>query len=448
MHPFRLLRHRRPSLSCLKQQTSEGSRSSEEMKASPSQYATRSTTRSPDDFTCFPSTEENLIDEAAAMILSQIDERSYKRAVLLDSDRIMKKTLLPKSFPWHRPPVPLFRTIPRDIEDMPGVLHAGIEDERTAPYQLNQGPHGFGLFDQGGKKSNEIKSENHGIPVQTFHKISAAARRSCDPGVIDLNVKLPPPSSVDTVLVHCQDLGVIPFNPMMTYSKKSIAKAKAYHNAERAEISSSMPLYWKTLDGPSLFNPPSFVQDASVDSESDDESTTEGELLYRRVEEKTRERNKYIEVAKSCVRNWRVSVKVAGVSSRASLYKKQHEKNTPVQRTPMYVIARLPTSVQTGTPINVETAIEMDKDTTLQLGSYDCRASTSNMALSLENVSSKTKKINIGRNRLIWSRIRNGNGSKISYDSPLTGQRLEQGAVKVSFLTSFFVLLSYRLINF
>lgn len=372
------------------------------------------------------------MDEAAAMILSRIDKRSYKRAVLLDSDRIMKRNLLPKSFPWHRPPAPILRTVPRDIEDMTGVLHAGIEDEKTAPFDLGQGPHGFGLFNQGGKQGNESKSENQGIPRD---KISAAARRSCDPGVIDFNVKVPPPSSLDTVLVGCQDQGIIPFDPMMKYSKKWIEKARAYVNAERADIASTMPLYWKALDGQSFFNPPGFVQNEVVDSESDDESTSEGELLYRRVEETTRERNKYIELAKSCVRNWRVSVKVGGVSSRVSLHKNNPEQKTSGQKAPMYTFATLPSSVQTGTPVSVETAIEMDKDALLhQLGSYDCRGSTNNVALSfqgMENISSKTKKINVGRNRLIWSRIRNGNGSKSSYDSLLTGQKLEQGAAKV-----------------
>ena len=345
------------------------------------------------------------------MILSRIDQRSHDRASLLDADRIMKIHLLPKSIPWHKPPAPLLRTVPRDIEDMPGVLYSGIEEEKTAPFLLDRGPHGFGLFDQGGKKSvstNGKRLESKAVPFQRCDKMTAAARRSYDPGVIDLNVKMPPPSSLESIIVGCQDHGIIPFDPMMNYSEKDIAKAKAFVNAERAETASLMPFYWKTLDGSSFFNPPGFLSDDSFDEESDDDSSAEGELLYRRIEKKSRKRNKYKDVSKLCVRNWRVSVKLEGVSSRASLFKKGKETTNSNLKAPMLMAATLPSPLQTGSSA-------IDNNTTEVDGMIQNKP---------------------GRNTLLWSRVRNNNGSKTSYNSMLTGQRLEQNAVKVCFTFS------------
>lgn len=96
------------------------------------------------------------MDVGAALLLARIDEKSYEKAVLDDADRIMQKYLLPKSLPWSKPRVPLLRTLPRDIEDMPGIWHAGAEEDMSR-LDSNFGRFGFGMFDMGGLRTADVK---------------------------------------------------------------------------------------------------------------------------------------------------------------------------------------------------------------------------------------------------------------------------------------------------
>ena len=169
---------------------------------------------------------------AASMILSRMDEWSYERAAYDDADRIMQNHILPKSLPWHKPNVPLLRSLPRDIEDMQGVWHAGDDGEDSVFRNgMNSGPFGFGMFDMGGLRKDDVKGtradtiiatkpstrstgtpqlgpeananpsptrrrfnkeevsasdEDSESPIPGNDKFDAAARRSDDPGVIEL----------------------------------------------------------------------------------------------------------------------------------------------------------------------------------------------------------------------------------------------------------------------
>lgn len=229
-------------------------------------YATRSTTlcsKPLDNGHTSPLAEAERSDimEAAAMILSQLDEHSYNCAVITDSFTIMENHTFPKSFPWHKPRAPLLQTLPRDIDDMPGVLHVGHQRQHSA-FGFNTGMFGFGAFDQGGTRkkdtSENSKISSHAVrqalvvrddnvslspkkvqrtegPVEScedlltgFEKLRAAARRSNDPGVIELTVTLPPPVSLESALVTCQMNGILRKESWLRFDTKKYLKGEGY----------------------------------------------------------------------------------------------------------------------------------------------------------------------------------------------------------------------------
>jgi len=191
---------------------------------------TRNTTRGwgdDSDPNRFLAPKEDRTMSMAAMILAGIDADSYEYAAWDDADFIMKNHVLPKSLPWHKPRVPLLRTLPRDIEDMQGVWHAGDDSDDINRKHVNSGSFGYGMFDMGGLLKEDVKGtraetiiakpsnpmvaaiplspakrrfgaggredgnssandEDNEIPCQIFDQIDAAARRSIDPGVIEL----------------------------------------------------------------------------------------------------------------------------------------------------------------------------------------------------------------------------------------------------------------------
>ena len=168
--------------------------------------------------------KQDAIDSVASIILSKIDEQSYEHAAWEDADRVMQKHVLPKSLPWSKPRVPLLRSLPRDIEDLQGVWHAS-EDIEGDVYRrnINSGLLGYGMFDMGGlckdvakgiradtiiasklsigsdtplspartRRTNSIDEpgvtkEEIESPSECSDTLTAAARRSDDPGIIEL----------------------------------------------------------------------------------------------------------------------------------------------------------------------------------------------------------------------------------------------------------------------
>jgi len=447
-------------------------------------YATRSATlcsKPSDNGYTSPLAEAERKDilEAATMVLSGVDVQSYESAVIEDSYTIMENHTFPKSFPWHKPRAPLLQALPRDIDDMPGVLHAGHPRQHSA-FGFNNGVFGFGAFDQGG--SRKVTSENSKITTPAVRQIlvardssvplspkkcqkegpmescedflagserlRAAARRSNDPGVIELTVTLPPPISLESALVSCQMDGILRREPWLRFDKKSIRKAKAMVEAERAEISACMPLYWDKVDKASPFNPPAFIKN-SVDEiliDKGDKSSTELTVLHRaKVENKRKLDLKAL--VQSCTRKWNVSVRVGGVSSRSSLFGSSPSNNSlnfeindsSTKIEPLYCQASFSSLVQIGKIVALETAMQMDNDgLASSLGSYDCRAGATNPSMSfqaMEDITKKdaagrAKKINVGRTRLIWSGIRFGNNNKVSYTSLTSGQKLDTTSYK------------------
>jgi hypothetical protein len=182
-----------------------------------------------DDHQRYQQSKEDRTVSMASMILARIDGDAYEQAAWDDADCIMKNHVLPNCLPWNKPRVPLLRSLPRDIEDMQGVWHAG-DDGEDGDYSNhnNSGPFGYGMHEMGGLLKEDVKGtraetiiakpstnpmannplplsphkrllsfsgidepsglsdEQNEIPFQCSDKIDAAARRSEDPGIIEL----------------------------------------------------------------------------------------------------------------------------------------------------------------------------------------------------------------------------------------------------------------------
>jgi len=240
-----------------------------------------------------------------------------------------------------------------------------------------------------------------------------------------------PLHSLTTCLLACQLHNILPRDPWVKHDEKSIKFAKTLIQAERAEACSSMPLYWSKIDKGSFIEPPAYLDLTAEpsDDSSDDES-------FYKILKKREERKRKIEsLSNACTRKWKVSVKVANVSSRTVLARPEMQ--------PMYCIAIFPSYVQSGQSLTVESAQLKDKEEGLgeSLGSYDCRATAANPAMSFEAMTNKdiaagkdngagrSKRINVGRSRLIWSKARMS-ASKATFTSMLTGLKLDAATYK------------------
>lgn len=108
------------------------------------------------------------IVDSAAVSLASLDRRACARTQIRDANILLETLVLPVSFPWAHMKQPIYQAIPRDIEDLPGLLtiDSGIPEQEA---------HGiFGCLRS--KKS----------PRGTL----AAATRSSDPGVVSLTTLL------------------------------------------------------------------------------------------------------------------------------------------------------------------------------------------------------------------------------------------------------------------
>jgi hypothetical protein len=88
--------------------------------------------------------------------------------------------------------------------------------------------------------------------------------------------------------------------------------------------------------------------------------------------------------------------------------------------------ALLPEEVQTGQTVSMEQALELDKEgLSERLGSYDCRF-TDGLLNQKKDSSSKTKRV-VGRTRLVWSNLIQGDSTRnrVTYNSLITGRRVD-----------------------
>ena len=93
----------------------------------------------------------NAVRESDVMLLSCLDNKSYSRAVLRDSNTYLENILFPMVFPWHNTKVSLTRTTPKDIDEMCGVVY--VEEAEVSIGEGREGPadgvFGFGKHEMG-----------------------------------------------------------------------------------------------------------------------------------------------------------------------------------------------------------------------------------------------------------------------------------------------------------
>lgn len=430
--------------------------------------------------------KEAALDTLATMILSRVDEVEHEKAVWEDADRVMRNHILPKTLPWAKPRIELLRSLPRDIEDMPGVWHAG-EDQSGDVYRkdINSGLFGFGMHDSGGLLKADLStttpqvsfspkpgtgiSDMPSSPTRTptrrraaigaeeilhhFHEetnlecndtFTAAARRSEDPGIIELAGLYFPicyisnsPSYLSNILSFLLFLVKLPLPSKTTALLKfhnhrmpqDTSTSEKILQGERAETCSKMPLYWDKVDGNVFQEPPAFVKDEDIEEKLLDDKDFS---MYTYMKERSNRKRKIEELTKACSRNWKISVKFANTSSRSNL--------APKVKNAMILLAELPSYVQNGQALTYESALLKDKEEGLRekLGSYDCRATSLSTSMSFDAMdgtkasksAGRSKRLNVGRTRLIWSGVSNAAGNKLNFSSLLSGEKLDSGSYK------------------
>ena len=348
--------------------------------------------------------------------------------------------LLPPHFPWRDTACltqKIAKTIPRDIDDLHVVSHC--DDELYAPFGDFKGPLGFGRYDNGQSRGNygvqdeqdavpssmPLKSDDGSCTKRAFEP-SAAARRSDDPGVIELMVQTLPTSIDDSD---------------RTFSAEQWRARLMVDQIDHSETFSRLPFYWKNAKSNSLINNSCDIKcHMPYNKYVAENDTDEDEEFYKFniTQMKAHERRN---IAISCTQKWKISLRVGGVSSRSTLFPmsivlnedpKKLPRDTRKVLRPMLRTASLPPSVVTGETVATEKAEELDNEgLAYSLGSYDCRV--------LEKLTnpkkdfSRSKKVEVGRNRLMWSNIDQAgepifptSRTKVSYLSLITGQKIDE----------------------
>mmetsp|Transcript_36357 Transcript_36357/g.74117 ORF Transcript_36357/g.74117 Transcript_36357/m.74117 type:complete len:864 (-) Transcript_36357:1037-3628(-) len=386
------------------------------------------------------TSEEIANDDLIAQILARLDNQAFDAALHRDAKSMNNNFLLPPHFPWRDKlclPQKIAKTIPRDIDDLHVVTHC--DDELYAPFGDFKGPLGFGRYDNGQTRGNygvhqdaqdvapslmPMKPDGGSAGTKPRFEPTAAARRSADPGVIELMVQALPSSIEDTGRTFSPDRW----------------RSRLLADPDHSETFSRLPFSWKSVKGNALLDDVRESQSQMTNQNmAAGMSADDVEFLNLREAQLIAQERRNI--ALSCTQKWKISVKAGGVSSRSTLFpiSKVMESNSDdlpenarkVLR-PMLCTASLPQSILTGETVSTERAVEMDNDgLAYSLGSYDCR-----VVEKLSNPKkdfSRSKKVEVGRNRLVWSNIIQADDpffpttrSKVSYNSLVTGQKLDE----------------------
>ena len=338
-------------------------------------------------------------DDLVVQMLTRLDGPSYSQALQHDARSITDNFLAPIHFPWHsrsKLPQKILKLMPRDIDDLHVITDC--QDELHAPFGDLQGPFCFGRYENGQWKGNYNSTATAHITSNDLCRDAfASARRSDDPGAIELHVLLPSPSNEgEKMLSH------LPFS----WREKAPPLSTSYQQLELAISAKPNP---------------SFV-------DSDLESIKLAEVKAKSSTQ--------IAIAKSFRRKWRISAKVDGVSSRATLFpssmvkliERRDECTRRVVR-PMLCIGLLPQSVQSGLSVSLQEASAMDNaGLARSLGSYDCRIIDALLNPKRE-ISNRVKRIEVGRTRLVWSNLPvdapflpSTRNREVNFNSLITGQ--------------------------
>ena len=299
---------------------------------------------------------------ACATMIASLDSRAYQRSLIQDANNIAERMLLPVSLPWTHKVAPVARNIPCDIDEMIDVLT--MDDGLYTPFE--NGNFGFGQFDTGQFRNGEsaIRLAN------SSSMLRSAARRSCDPGVIELStIVLPPqlPGDLETARRYDPD-------------------SQDYDDSDRS---------------------------------------IKGELELRCFETMQAVKKRKVEQARSSVKNFEISVKVNSSSTRSSIFHAFDERRVDKESilAQGFLEAVLPQEVEVGRKISTSKAKKISE----MLGSYDIRN-----GLGPTNQSGKnSNRMNVGRTRLMWTeKSPSDQPQRVFFTSLITGQRLEGGSQK------------------
>lgn len=315
------------------------------------------------------------------------------------------------------------------------------DDELYAPFGDFKGPLGFGRYENGQSQGNygehhdahdiasslmPTKSDGGSGTKPSGEQTIAAARRSTDPGVIELMVQTLPSSIEDTS-----------GNFSIDQWRKGLLS-----DPEQSETFSRLPFCWTNKKTTSLCDNECDSQNhLSYQYMAADNNMNADDIEFQKLIDSQLTAQKRRNIALSCTQKWKISVKAEGVSSRSTLFPMSTvldsnsddlPKNVRKVLRPMLCTASLPQFILTGETVSTEKASEMDKDgLAYRLGSYDCRV--------VEKISnpkrdfSRSKRVEVGRNRLVWSNIIQADDpffpvtrAKVSYNSLITGQIMDE----------------------
>ncbi|KAL7536725.1 hypothetical protein ACHAXR_011212 [Thalassiosira sp. AJA248-18] len=368
-------------------------------------------------------------DDLIVQILARLDGPSYRQSLYQDAGSINENFLVPPHFPWHsrkRLPQKMVKTLPRDIDDLHVISQC--QDELHAPDKF-----GFGRYENGQSRGNySIAPLADSLSFKTFSGASAAARRSHDPGVLELNTQMQLPSSIDAVMNTTDPQAPTPAEKW---------KAELLKDSAHSEMLSHLPFHWGKKG-----EPHSVEHSGSGKPEAHVELSEDGTESQKLTGIRSRSRAQK-ELATACMRKWKISLKVGGVSSRTTLFPSstvidtcsdQVMGNTRKVIRPMLRLAYLPQSVQAGQTVPTETATEMDNaGLAHSLGSYDCRYIDALLNHQKRDSSNRTKRVEVGRTRLVWSNLIQGDEpflpstrNRVNFNSLITGQRVDASKCK------------------
>lgn len=344
-----------------------------------------------------------MADPISAHILSTLDTESHAIALQKDAESLYRDFFFPMCFPWSKPRVALPPTVPRDIEDLQGVLYGDHDFEDGIPISALRGQRAF--------QRTYWETDYIGN-----YPCEYGIRRSSDPGVMELTCAMTIPKEED---------------------HDGLKSSTLLDDGLRAEVTNCMPWHWSSRS-PFGSENTSFSPQPIQQEKHQRHSTIFPHETKKEDYEKRR---------KQWTRKWRVSVKVAGVSSRREVLvnesmgmKENRERgdsdrksnpkaltikgatqiatSLPNAKRRRLMTASFPTSIQNGKGISLAAAQALDeKGFAASLGLYDCRSATfpSNGLRFQMNPTGitnpeklKTKRVNIGRTRLIWSHMNLG----------------------------------------
>eukprot|EP00956_Cyclotella_meneghiniana_P009130 scaffold12518_cov75-Cyclotella_meneghiniana.AAC.3 len=384
------------------------------------QSSSRETTPEPMDQDHTPNRKSDIrisSQDVAVQLLARLDDQAYQQAIGVDANQINENYLMPLSFPWRqgvRLPNKARKAMPRDIDDLHATTHC--DDYLTAPFGDFNGPLGQGRFENGQSRGH------YGLRLSTMEAGSlsvesnsiAVARRSQDPGVLELSVQMPLPSST-----ACSKLTPQEWN-------ERLSKESQYN----AEALSHLPYTWrkKNHNGGDSAKIHGTLNESNTKTS---EAPAEDAFIRANKTRAKQERD----FSLACIRKWNISTKVEGVSSRRSIFpfpillgSMSSDKSKQRVVRPMLCNAILPEEVQIG----ISTSLEQAEKERQRLGSYDCRFTDKILNLKKDS-SSKSKRVTAGRTRLVWSNVIQGEEpyslstqNQVAYNSLISGRRIDQ----------------------